>query len=116
MNTTEAIVQEQLDAYNSRDLELFLSFYSDDIVILDFPGEKVTISGKEALRNVYKEMFENSPKLHCEIVSRIVFDDKVLDHERVSGRYGVDLVEVVAIYKLREGLISSVHFVRKNTK
>jgi hypothetical protein len=45
----EAIVQAQLEAYNRRDLEGFLSFYSDDAVLLNYP-DQVTQIGKDQMR------------------------------------------------------------------
>lgn len=108
----DIIVQAQLDAYNSRDLEKFATFYSNKIVVMDFPEKKVIIFGKVELMNFYERIFKNSPKLNCKIVSRIVFDNKVFDHEIITGREEVELIEAVAIYEIESELIQRVYFIK----
>ncbi|MCD8502422.1 MAG: nuclear transport factor 2 family protein [Bacillaceae bacterium] len=76
--------QKQLEAYNNRDLEAFLACYSEDCVVEDAEG-KVLMANKEEMRTRYKELFEQSPDLHCRLVSRIVVGDYVLDEENVTG-------------------------------
>lgn len=110
----EAIVQDQLEAYNSRDLSKFISFYSSDIEIYNFRDSKPFIHGKKDLEKVYKQVFDNSPQLKATIDNRIVFENKVIDYEKVTGRKGIDLIEVVAIYELKENLIYRVTFIRKD--
>ncbi len=112
MSTNTEIVQKQLEAYNLRNLEAFVSYYSEDIEIYDFP-EVLKISGKQRLKEVYKDVFDGSPLLHATIESRIAFDNKIIDHEKVTGRKGVDFIEVIAIYELRNDLIDKVFFIRK---
>lgn len=107
------IVQNQLEAYNSRNLSKFLSFYTDDIVIYNYKENEPFISGTEKLKEVYDEVFNHSPELNATIENRIVFENKVIDYEKVTGRKGVDLIEVVVIYELKENLIYRVTFIRK---
>jgi len=113
MNPTEKIVQKQLDSYNARDLQPYLDCFSEDVQVFGFPSGEMTYSGKEKLREMYADIFENSPTLHCQLINRIVFDNKVIDHEKVSGRKGVDITEIVAIYEIENGLIVKAHFMRK---
>lgn len=54
----EEIVDAQLAAYNRRDAEGFLSYYSDDARLFDYPG-KLTESGKDELRARYERSFSN---------------------------------------------------------
>ena len=110
MNTTEKIVQKQLDSYNARNLEPYLECFSDDVQVFSFPSGEMTYSGKDKLRDIYADIFEQSPNLHCELLNRIVFDNKVIDHESVTGRKGVDVTEIVAIYEIENGLIAKAHF------
>lgn len=113
MNTAETIVQKQLDSYNNRDLQPYLDCFADDIEVFNFSTGEMTYSGKDKLREIYANIFEKSPNLHCELLNRIVFDNKVIDHEKVTGRIGVDITEIVAIYEIKNGLISKAHFMRK---
>ena len=109
----EIIVQQQLEAYNARDLEKFAACYTTDIKIYNFQETEPSIEGLEKLKSVYKDVFERSPDLEAKIDKRIVFDNKVIDHEKVTGRKGVVFIEVIAIYEVRDNLISKVTFIRK---
>jgi hypothetical protein len=49
------------------------------------------------------------PDLHAEVVQRIVSGNTVVDHERVTG-LEAGVVEAVAVYRVEEGLITTVWF------
>ncbi|MEL7162363.1 MAG: nuclear transport factor 2 family protein [Bacteroidota bacterium] len=102
-------VQTQLDAYNTGNLELFLSAYSDTIKIWNFP-DVLSFTGKEEMRKRYGSMFEKLPDLQCRLVSRTVMNDKVIDHESVVWRKENPPSEVIAIYRVADGLIQEVWF------
>nr|WP_256534261.1 nuclear transport factor 2 family protein [Lewinella sp. JB7] len=104
-------VQTQLDAYNTGDLEGFLSAYADDVKIYTFPDELVG-EGKDNMRERYGRMFREMPELHCRLVSRTVMGNRILDHESVVFRKGGNPTEVIAIYLVEEGLITEVRFLR----
>ncbi|MBB4079193.1 hypothetical protein GGR28_001813 [Lewinella aquimaris] len=104
-------VQTQLDAYNTGDLELFLSTYADDIKIYNFPDE-LTSEGKEIMRERYGKMFRDMPDLQCRLVSRTVMGNRILDHESVKFSADGTPREVIAIYLVEDGLISEVRFLR----
>lgn len=104
-------VQTQLDAYNTGDLELFLSAYSDTVRIYNFPDE-LSASGKEAMRKTYGSMFERMQDLQCRLVNRTIMGDKVIDHESVIFRKEDAPREVIAIYRVADGLIQEVWFMR----
>jgi hypothetical protein len=107
----EKIVQAQVDAYNRRDLEGFLSFYADDAKIYVYPDQLV-LSGKEAMRERYAKTFEPA-ELHAAIPQRIAFDRFVIDQEKVvTGRAEHPVVEAVAIYEIKDGRIARVTFLR----
>ena len=112
--TAEQIVQANLDAYNNLDIEQFMSYISEDIEVYEFDSKKLSIKGAEACRNVYTELFELSPKLHSTILKRIVFDNKVIDHEYIVGRRGSDTaIELVLIYEVRDEKIFRISVMRK---
>lgn len=113
MTTTEAPVQAQLDAYNARDIEAYLAVFAEDVKAYNFPGLECTINGLEEMRQAYQVVFDESPNLHCKLINRIVMDNKVFDHEHVTGRRGVDFLELVAIYEVENGKIQTVYFARK---
>ncbi len=105
----EAVVQEQLEAYNAHDLDRFVAVYHDDIRVHRLPASEPVLSGKAAFRAHYAAHRFTLPDLHAEVVSRIVMGDKVVDHERVTG-LGDAPREVVAVYQVAEGLIRTVWF------
>ena len=81
----ERPVQEQLDAYNARDLARFVACYADDVQLFRPPTADPVLVGKAALSAHYAANRFNLPKLHAELVNRMVLGNKVVDHERISG-------------------------------
>jgi len=111
MDVLKSVVA-QLEAYNNRDIESFIANFHEDCVCEDGEG-KVLLQGKDAMYASYKKMFEASPNLYCNLVSRTVVGSYVLDEERVTGRAGNDgESHVMAIYKVEDGLIVHVRFLR----
>ena len=104
-------VQTQLDAYNTGDLDLFLSAYADAIRIYRYP-DVLQSEGKEAMRATYGRMFRELPDLQCRLVSRMVMGNRILDHESVRRSADAPPVEVIAIYTVADGLITEVRFLR----
>jgi hypothetical protein len=102
------VVQEQLEAYNARDLDRFAATYSADIRIFRPPSAEPAMAGMAQLRENYRKRFTSS-SLHAEIVNRIVIGNKVIDHERVDGIKETP-VEAVAVYEVVDGLIRTVWF------
>jgi hypothetical protein len=95
------VVQENLDFYNQRNLEGFMSSFSDSIVLYNFGKSEPIAEGKEAIRNLYKGLFDASPKLHSTILHRSIIGNKVIDHESIVGRKGSDVpIELVMIYEV----------------
>lgn len=105
------IVQAQVDAFNARDLERFLSFYADDARILDYP-DQVLASGKDAMRDRYRKLFQPAEQLHATIAHRTVFDRFVIDQQRVTGLPDSQVTDAVAIYEIKGGRIARVTFLR----
>lgn len=105
-----SFVQRQLDAYNARDLERFASEYTDDVVVFRLPGTAPILSGKAALAEHYRKNRFNLPDLHAELVNRMVFGNKVIDQERVTGVQSAPM-EVAAIYEVTAAGIAKVWFV-----
>lgn len=112
--SVEQVVQSNLEAYNNRDLEKFMSWFSDDVELYSFSEMKLVANGKTAIEKLYKELFAASPNLHSTILKRIVFDNKVIDHESIVGRKGTsDILEIVMIYEVKDGKIFKMTSLRK---
>lgn len=112
--TTDGIgaVDRQLAAYNAHDVDAFMVCYTLDCVIEDGAGMRL-MTGHVEMRPRYQTLFANSPKLHCEITSRIRIGEYVIDEEHITGRMP-DLRRAVVIYRVDKtsGLISHVRFLR----
>jgi imidazolonepropionase-like amidohydrolase len=104
------VVQKQVEAYNARDIDAFLSFYSSDAVIERHPTGEVVARGRDAMRTTYEKLFESSPGLDCRIVERIVSGKMVVDHELVTGIGKRPYTRAVAVYTVENGLITHVLF------
>jgi len=105
------LAQTQLDAYNQRDLEAFLAPYADDIRIYRYPNTLIA-EGKEAMRRMYAQMFERYPNLQCQLISRMVMGDTVIDREKVYLDEG-EYMHAIAIYKVGGDRIKEVRFVQE---
>jgi hypothetical protein len=105
-------VQLQLDAYNARDLELFVAAYSPDIVIEDGDGNRV-VEGRAKLRERYQALFQASPALHCNIAHRTIVGKFVIDEEEITGWRGLEvLVRVIVVYRVEADKIVHVWMFR----
>ena len=112
--TPEAVVQENLDFYNQRNLEGFMTSFSDSIALYNFGKSEPIAEGKEAIRNLYKGLFDASPKLHSTILNRSVIVNKVIDHESIVGRKGSDVpIELVMIYEVSVDRIIRMTVIRQ---
>jgi imidazolonepropionase-like amidohydrolase len=109
----ETVVQRQVDAYNARDIEAFLSFYADDIVIRRLPEGTSTMKGLELMRERYASFFNENPDLNCHIMKRIVTGNYVVDHEFVTGIKKRPRLRAVAIYEVEGDKIERVWFLPK---
>lgn len=101
------VVQHQVDAYNERDLDRFVSTYSGSIAIYRMPSVEPGISGKAQLAEFYSTQRFNLPGLRAEIVNRIALGNKVIDHERIWG-VRADPFEIAVIYEVVGELIERV--------
>ena len=109
--SNEALIDAQIAAYNARDLEKFLGYYSDDVVLIDYP-DQVTQSGKDAMRASYNQNFED-PDIRAAMTKRIVFGKFIVDHEQLTRAPAPGMIESVVIYEIKGGKIVRVTFLNK---
>lgn len=106
----EEIVQKQLEAYNARDLEAFLSYYSDNVKAYNFPDKEI-FSGKNLMRAGYEAFFSQNPDLLCVVLQRMVMNDVVIDYERITGLSDGKDLNSIAIFKIENGKVSQIYFI-----
>ena len=104
----EEIVQKQLEAYNNKDTDAFLSCYSEDIKIYNFPNS-LESEGKEQMKANYTSFFKNVKILNCKIKNRIIQNNKVIDQEEVT--FNDKKFSAIAIYEIENNKIIKVTFV-----
>jgi hypothetical protein len=106
-----AIVQGQVDAYNSHNLAVFCTFFDDNVTVSLLGREDTIIVGKKVFEKRYAKRFADSPSLHCTITARIAQGSFVIDHESISG-VNDEVRQVVAIYEINaQRLIQNVWFI-----
>ncbi len=109
IDSPEILAQKQLNGYNAHDIDAFVEPYADDVEIYTFPTT-LRMKGKEEMRKSYGERFKNSPNLHCEIKGRIIYGNKVIDKEYITGVGSA--FEALAIYEVENNKIKKVYFMR----
>lgn len=111
--TPEQVVQENLDFYNQRNIDGFMTSFSNDITMYNLGNSTPTVVGRDQVRKVYTQLFERSPKLHSTILKRIVMGNKVIDHESITGRNGnPEALELVLIYEVKNQKINTITVIR----
>jgi len=117
-SASEELVNAQLKGYNNKDIERFLDPYSDSVRIVQYPSS-LRYKGKLVMKERYKKLFDANPKLHCGIVNRIIFGNKIVDRERItgfdkSGGFPDDWVmDALVIYTISNNSITEVCFVNQ---
>lgn len=109
----QELVQYQLDAYNRRDLDGYLSVYSFDVEVYQFP-DSLLYKGLDNMKKVYENFFNSNKVINCRLMNRIVNKKFVIDHERITGHETKGTFEAVAIYEIGGNKIKKIWFVPKD--
>lgn len=109
-SSPETIVQNQLNAYNAKDLDAWLATYAVDAKQFALGGELLA-AGHAAIRARTAPRF-TEPNLFAKLLSRTVIGNVVIDHEEVTRTFpeGPGHVELVCIYQVAHGKIQSATF------
>ena len=110
--TAEEVVRAYTDAANRHDLEAFLALYADDVRKFRFAGE-MTSQGIAHNRETYKKAFAAAPNLKIDIVEMIVLGDKVMVHDRVTGRPDGKTADELTVYQVNDGRITNIVYVEQ---
>ena len=107
-NTALETVNKRMEFYNQHNFTDFIKLYADDVKIYTYP-EKLLGIGTENISSIFKPKFE-SKSIQVEIVSQMNNGKHVINHEIVTED-GIN-TKYISIYEVKNGLISSVRFVR----
>jgi hypothetical protein len=107
----EAVVQQQLAAYNARDLDALMATYAEDAQQFEHPS-KLLASGAAQIRERSAMRFQE-PNLHATLLQRTVMDNIVIDRETVARTFpeGPGTIELIAIYEVQSGRIAKAWFI-----
>lgn len=105
--TPQQCVELQFEAYNKRDLALFLSAFADDVRSYRLPDMTPLLAGKEAYGHFYATQRFVHEGLRAELVNRIVVGNTVIDHEWIHG-LDDQPIETAIVFVVEQGLITTV--------
>ncbi|MFN8440100.1 MAG: nuclear transport factor 2 family protein [Caldilineaceae bacterium] len=104
------VVQGQLDAYNAKDIEQFMTYWAEDAAYYAHPNQLLA-KGANAIRTRHILRFQE-PKLFGKLEYRDVIGNIVIDHELVTRTFpeGTGTVKVVCTYEVIDDKITQAWF------
>lgn len=103
------IVELRMAAFNEHRLTDFLSYYSDEIQVFDYPDQAIGKKGKKHLEQVFAPLFAEKA-VHSDVHQIIENGNYVVVHETVVRREKT--TDYISIYKITNELITDVRFIR----
>ncbi len=108
----EAVVQQNANAFNARDLGGFLDAFAQNVKVYAHPDSLVT-DGRDGLRKQYDSVFKTAENLTVRIHHTAPMGDTVVLHETITGGPGSSPNEQVVLYHVADGAINRVWIVPK---
>jgi hypothetical protein len=110
MTADEEVVQRQLDTWNAKDVDGWLSTYAADAQQFELHGGLLA-AGHAAMRERILVRFAE-PDLHATLLSRTVMGRIVVDHERITRNFpeGKGTLEMLCVYEVGGGVIQKATF------
>jgi putative hydrolase of HD superfamily len=110
MSEAAAVVDAQIEAYQARDVDRYLTHFADDAAVVLFDGTAM-MPDKQVMREMYGRLFADSPDLQVKVVNRIAVGDFVVDEEHLSDFHFEGMpteMTSVAIYRVADGKITKM--------
>jgi hypothetical protein len=107
--TTFELIDDEVAAFNERDIEAFVATFAADATLAGPRGADGTIAGHEGIREHFGRQMAREGR-RVEILSRVALGSWVIDHEIVYEDDGT--LEQIAAYQVRDGLIAHVDVLR----
>jgi hypothetical protein len=111
MTPARDVVDQQIAAYNERDVDGFAACYAIDAKVVQSDGSLLA-SGREEIRAVYGGLFGQSPNLRARISNRIEVGDFVIDEEHVTGFVFHNMpseIHGAVVYRVTDGFIQDAY-------
>jgi hypothetical protein len=108
MSMATDVVDAQIEAYQAKDVEGFLSCYAEDASVVLFDGTPM-FADKQVMREQYGRLFADSPGLHLTVANRMTAGEFVVDEEHVSGMNFGDMpaeMTALSVYRVTDGKIA----------
>jgi putative hydrolase of HD superfamily len=104
------LIQRQLVAYNAKDVDGWLGTYAHDAEQFALHGERLAHGHAEMRARIHVRFSE--PDLHAALISRIVMNNVVVDHELITRNFpdGIGTIEMLCVYEVVDGLIRKASF------
>lgn len=105
------LVQDWLEGWNGRDLDLLMSHYADEAVFVSpsllilAPGANGIVRGKDNIRRLYRQSLDRFPKLRFEIEDVVERDYGVIVFYRKLGVFVDDPGLTVEVFHVSGGKI-----------
>jgi ketosteroid isomerase-like protein len=109
--THARLVQDWLEGWNMRNLELLMSHYAEDAmfaspsVLVRHPGSDGRVNGKAAIRELYRRALESFPNLRFEVQDIIERTYGVIVIHRKLGVFAEEPGFTVEVFEINDGLI-----------
>ena len=104
-----AVVQKHLEPFNNRKLNEFADAFDEDVLVNRFPKDYM-YSGRNELRENYRQFFRNNKKSNVKVLNRMVLKNTVIDEELVTLNNMT--IRQATIYDVDKDNINSMTFVR----
>lgn len=109
-DTNTLIAQRWFAAFNAHDLEGLLALYADDAehyspkLKVRRPETNGVVTGKDALRDWWRDAFQRLPTLRYEVI-KLTADDEQVFMEYIRHVEGEEDLRVGEVLEVRDGLI-----------
>ena len=101
-------VKRRIDAFNDHDIDRYLAAHHEDVQIYEFPDRSIGV-GRAHLQRIFGPLLEKGIG-KTEVMHQVAVGNKIVSEEQTS--FGATQSEnLVAIYTVTDGLISSVYLV-----
>jgi hypothetical protein len=109
--TPVQVVQAQMDAFNRHDLEGYLAYVNEDIVLEEARGSIVLI-GRHALAPIISGLWAEHPDLRMDLLDRMALGQWVVDETIMLGRIDNSSTHLISIQRVIDGQVESVRTIR----